>query len=84
MPALTRRRDRTQPVGCRQIFYGDVKVSTIAQAVGRPNAAPEWTRDCGFYPGSNPGECTGGSAESFDAARAAFERAWPVFLSHRG
>ena len=33
--------------------------------------------------GSRPGECTGGTAETFDKARAAFERAWAVFLSKR-
>ena len=27
---------------------------------------------CGFYPGSEPGECTNGAAASFDEARAGF------------
>jgi hypothetical protein len=36
-----------------------------------------------LLPGSNPGECTAGTAESLEAARAAFERAWNVFLSRR-
>lgn len=36
-----------------------------------------------FYPGSNPGECISGTATTFDQARAAFEAAWPVFLSKR-
>ena len=31
--------------------------------------------DCGFYPGSHPGECTSGSA-TFDDARAEFEATW--------
>jgi hypothetical protein len=34
-------------------------------------------------PGSRPGECTGGPADTFEAARAAFELAWAVFLSKR-
>jgi hypothetical protein len=36
-----------------------------------------------FYPGSHPRECTSGTAATFDQARAAFEAAWRVFLSHR-
>ncbi len=38
---------------------------------------------CGFYPGSNPGECTSGTAATFDLARTDFGRAWEVFLSKR-
>ena len=40
-------------------------------------------RRCGFYPGSRPGECTIGTAATFDQARADFERAWKIFLSKR-
>jgi hypothetical protein len=35
------------------------------------------------YPGSRPGECTTGTAASFEAARSAFLAAWRVFLSNR-
>jgi hypothetical protein len=38
---------------------------------------------CGFYPGSEPGECTSGIAATFDQARADFERAWQVFSAKR-
>jgi hypothetical protein len=38
---------------------------------------------CGFYPGSRPGECTGGTAADFEQARAGFEAAWRVFLAKR-
>jgi hypothetical protein len=38
---------------------------------------------CGFYPGSRPGECTGGTAATFDAAPEAFEAAWRIFLVRR-
>ena len=38
---------------------------------------------CGFYPGSRPRECTNGTAETFEEARAAFETAWRVFLAAR-
>jgi len=42
-----------------------------------------WEWRCGFYPGSNPGECTYGSAATFDEARDDFEAAWQVFLAKR-
>jgi hypothetical protein len=38
---------------------------------------------CGFYPGSHPGECTGGAAATIDEAKADFEAAWRVFLAKR-
>jgi hypothetical protein len=53
------------------------------RSVGNPNAAPQWQWRCGFYPGSNPGESTSGSAATFDQARADFERAWQVFSAKR-
>jgi hypothetical protein len=83
MPALTRRRDRSRPLECWRIYYGDVHVGTIAQCVGNPGAAPKWQWRCGFYPGSRPGECTNGTANTPEEARAAFERAWRVFLAKR-
>jgi hypothetical protein len=33
--------------------------------------------------GSRPSECSSGTAETFDQARAEFEEAWRVFLSKR-
>ncbi len=38
---------------------------------------------CGFYPGCHPRAQTHGTAATFDRARADFEEAWQVFLSHR-
>ena len=58
-------------------------VGTIARAVGTPGAAERWVWFCGFYPGSNPGEQTHGTAATFDQARADFERAWMVFSARR-
>ena len=83
MPALTRRRNRTVPQECWRIYYGDVHAGTNGACVGNPGAAPRWEWRCGFYPGSNPGECSGGTAASFEAARAEFETAWHAFLSKR-
>ncbi|MDN4982385.1 hypothetical protein KUL72_24920 [Bradyrhizobium arachidis] len=82
MPTLTRRPDPHRPE-CWRILYGDVHVGTIAKAVGNPNAGPQWQWSCGFYPGSRPGECSTGSAGSFDQARDDFLTAWTVFLSKR-
>ena len=76
MPALTRRRDPDIAQETWRIYYGDVHAGTIAQCVGNPGAAPMWQWRCGFYPGSWPGECTNGTAETFDEARADFETAW--------
>jgi hypothetical protein len=66
-----------------QIFYGDVHAGTIGLAVGNPGAAERWNWFCGFYPGCNPGEQSYGSEDSFDKARAAFERSWAAFLARR-
>jgi hypothetical protein len=76
MPALTRRRDPEVSHETWRIYYGDVVVGLIARSVGNPNAAPQWQWRCGFYPGSRPGECTSGTAPTFDQARADFEAAW--------
>jgi hypothetical protein len=77
-PPRSRSRQETW-----RIYYGDVPAGSIAQSVGNPGAAPKWEWRCGFYPGSQPGECTGGTAASFDEARATFEAAWRVFLAKR-
>ena len=79
---LTRRRDPHRS-DCWQIYLGDVHVGQIARAVGNPGAAERWTWHCGFYPGSEPGEQRGGTAPTFDEARAQFERAWLVFSANR-
>ena len=83
MPALTRRRDPEAHKETWRIYYGDVHVGTIARSVGNPSAAPQWQWRCGFYPGSDPGECRGGVAPTFDQARAHFEAAWRVFSARR-
>jgi hypothetical protein len=50
---------------------------------GNPTGGKKWSWHCGFYPGSNPGDATNGTATDFDAARPAFESAWSVFLAKR-
>jgi hypothetical protein len=82
MPALTRRR-YPERQDCWHIYFGDVHVGTIARHVGQPHDQDPWQWLCGFYPDSNPGEQTGGTALTFDQARADFEVAWREFSSKR-
>jgi hypothetical protein len=51
--------------------------------VGNPNAVERWQWRCGFYPGSNPGDDSSGTAPTFEAAREAFEAAWRDYLPKR-
>jgi hypothetical protein len=78
---LTRRRDDEAQEECWLIFYGDVQVGTMR--TGNPWNTPSWEWRCGFYPGSRPGECSSGTAATFELARADFGRAWESFLSKR-
>src|SRR5882757_10053439 len=72
MPALTRRR-YPERQDCWHVYFGDVHVGTIARRVGQPHDEDPWEWICGFYPGSDPGEQTGGTAATFEQARAEFE-----------
>lgn len=83
MTALTRRRDPEAREECWHIYYGDVRVGTIALRSGIPHDEDPWGWICGFYPGSRPGEHTDGTAATFGHARADFEEACRVFLSKR-
>jgi hypothetical protein len=79
---LTRRHDPHRS-DCWLVYFGDVHVGGVGRAVGTPGAAGRWVWFCGFYPGSNPGEQTHGTAATLDQARADFERAWMVFSAGR-
>jgi hypothetical protein len=83
MPALTRRRNLEAPEETWHVYFGDVRVGTIAIRTGMPPGEDPWGWVCGFYPGSHPREYTDGTAVTFDQARADFEAAWRVFLSRR-
>jgi len=84
MRSLTHRRDPDSREEAWRIFYdGDVHVGTIGMRSGNPSGGDQWAWHCGFYPGSNPGDATDGTATNFDAARAAFESAWSTFLAKR-
>jgi hypothetical protein len=82
MPALTRRR-YPERLDCWHIYYGDVRVGTIAVRSGNPHNTDPWQWTCGFYPGSHPREHQTGTSETFDQARSEFEAAWAVFSSKR-
>jgi hypothetical protein len=83
MPFLSRRRDPEAPRECWHVYFGDVRVGTIAIRSGNPVDTAPWGRSCGFYPGSHPGEWTNGTAASFEEARVDFECAWRIFLAKR-
>ena len=82
MTALTRRR-YPERHNCWHIYFGDVQVGAIVERVGQPHDEDVWEWNCGFYPGSKPGECTVGTAASFEKARANFEGAWAVYSANR-
>lgn len=83
MPRLTRRRDGNAPQESWLIYYGDVHVGSIGLRSGNPVESHPWQWRCGFYPGSRPGECTSGTAATFESARTAFLVEWAMFLSKR-
>jgi hypothetical protein len=80
MPALTRRRDLDAHGECWRVYFGDVHVGTIARRVGNPVDTDAWQWRSGFYPGVEPPGHQSGTARTFEAARAAFRKAWRELL----
>jgi len=58
MPALARRRSTDAHEECWHIYYGDVRVGTIARRIGNPFDTDPWEDLADSTPGSHPGECT--------------------------
>jgi hypothetical protein len=56
MPDLTRRRNLEVRDECWNVYYGDVRVGTIAIRSGMPHHEDPWGWACGLYPGSHPRE----------------------------
>jgi hypothetical protein len=54
-----------------------------SERVGNPHDTDPWEWNCGFYPGSHPGEHQSGTSATFAEARADFGSGWQVFLSNR-
>src|SRR5450631_480193 len=52
MAELTRRRYPERP-DCWHVYYGDVRVGTIAVRVGIPHDEDRWAWICGFYSGAS-------------------------------
>jgi hypothetical protein len=75
MPAFARRRNPDARQESWLVYYDDVCVGTIGLRSGNPFGTDQWQWRCGFYPGSEPGDCTSGTAASFDEARGDFELA---------
>jgi hypothetical protein len=86
MPELKRRRSSDHRHKCWHIYHGDVHVGTIAERVGNPHDTDPWEWNCGFYPGSEPGEHQAETATTFEEARADFEQrvAGVLVETHRG
>jgi len=76
MPKLTRRPSNDSLQESWRFFYGDVPVGWIGLRAGVPSDADQWGWKCGFYPGMEPGQHRGGSAETFKLAQRAFRSAW--------
>jgi hypothetical protein len=73
MPALTRRRDPDRQ-NCWRVFYGDVCVGTIGRRAGVPIDVDQWEWGCGFYPGTEPGEGSGGTGRRLKTLAPALKR----------
>jgi hypothetical protein len=82
MPELTRKRSHPGHDSWG-IWYDGVRVGTIGLRSGNPDSTDPWGWDCGFYPGSHPGEQRSSTAATFEAARRAFEAAWRAYLPLR-
>jgi hypothetical protein len=80
---LTRSRADPEWDDYWQIWCGDILAGTISKANGMPNAKNCWNWSAGFYPGSHPREIRGGTADTFEEARAEFLPAWPAFARSR-
>jgi hypothetical protein len=78
MSALTRKRVHDQPETWH-IHFAGVRVGMIANRSGVGSATQKWEWLVGFYPGGT-GQHQHGAADSFEAARAAFETAWNNYL----
>jgi hypothetical protein len=86
MPALTRRRSPDAREECAHVYYGDVRVGTIAMRTGAA-----WRGPVGlglrFLPGAHPSECTDGTAEwqaGMEALILVATSGWPTMFARIG
>ncbi|UPK32853.1 hypothetical protein IVB18_32025 [Bradyrhizobium sp. 186] len=71
MRELTRRRDLNASQEAWQVFCGDVRAGEIAIDAAIRTAPIRGAGAAGFYPGSEPGECTPGTTATFEQAPGA-------------
>lgn len=77
MPLTRRPRNVEGRFESWLIFDGDLGVGRIEERQGVPLHVDKWQWSCGFYPGCDlRTQIRNGTAETFDAARAAFQQAW--------
>jgi hypothetical protein len=79
IPELARRRSLERQ-NCWHVYYGDVRVGTIAMRPGVPVDVDQWSWQCGFYPLEQGGRRLGNTTATFEQARDAFEAAWNAYL----
>jgi hypothetical protein len=75
---LTRRRDPDANAESWRIYYGDVRIGWIGLRAGVAVDVDQW--GWSLYPGTEPDQHSGGTAQTFKAARAAFRKAWRELL----
>jgi hypothetical protein len=83
MSQLIRRPDKDSHREGWSVYYGDVRVGHIGERAGVGSSAPQWGWTCGFYPGCDPGQQATGTADTFEEARDAFEKAWQQLAATR-
>ena len=60
---------------CGHVHWEDVRVGAILSAPAIRDGTDLWQWSGGFYAGSHPAELHGGTAPTFDRARAEFNKA---------
>jgi hypothetical protein len=80
MTALTRRRNNDPIVTAGLSSMAMFRSARSPRAPACRSNPSGWNWLYGFYPGIEPGQQRGGSAASYERARAAFERAWRQLL----
>jgi hypothetical protein len=80
MAALRRLREKDSHQESWHILHGDIRVGWIGLLSGVPTHGEQWGWRCGLPQLVVRGMRTGGSAATFEQARADFETAWENYL----
>lgn len=76
MPELTRRRSLDAPDECWHVYYGDVRVGTIAIRIGIPPHEDPWGWACCSIPVAILGNAQTAPRQRSTWSRADFEQTW--------